>query len=513
MQEALQFGRALLAALTRDTAIATRWAALSLQRGTRPLCLDLIFPPRTSALARLPFELLADEQGFLFRRPGSSVIRRLEGLEPQTEPVRGGAALFAWANPSVLQNGVYRTLPDSLLRNHEAEFDAGARLAGLAPRPPLRGATWSGLRAALRQPTPLFGLLAHGLESGEAVLLQNANGDGVPLPAADLALVLRAAHTRIAMLWSCHAAEQDPDFGGVVQQLLEQGGLTAVLASHAAVLADRTPALARALLQALGGIAGGDFERALTEARSALSQDDLQWAVPTCYAPPRAGSGIFFTIPQDSIDTSIPSSRTILQAPGLAPHFLGRETETTTTLDLLRNHRLISLEGMPGIGKTELARQVIERASQEQGFARIAWISLSGHQSLEALQTELALLADLDQWAPAPVYRWLKTSPTLLVLDNAEDLIRPKAEAFSEFVGTLLRTCPTLRLLLTTQVPLPDPDGFLGHHRALDRLLPPFDRQLFVETAGARLTTADLADPELPARLELRRLLDGVGVD
>lgn len=119
-----------------------------------------------------------------------------------------------------------------------------------------------------------------------------------------------------------------------------------------------------------------------------------------------------------------------------------------------------TLVGMPGVGKSSLARAALARWTD-----RGAWVDLApltqGAQVAGAIARSLG--AQLGDSAPAPqLLRALAADePLLLVLDNAEHLV----EACADW-AVLMRGVPRLSLLVTSQMPL----GVDGE--ALQRLEP-----------------------------------------
>jgi hypothetical protein len=87
------------------------------ERFERPLRVELVFPERPEpVLADLPFELLADADGFLFRRVGHTLVRTLRGFRGENANLGPGTrVLCAWANP-VVENprGDWEALPASV---------------------------------------------------------------------------------------------------------------------------------------------------------------------------------------------------------------------------------------------------------------------------------------------------------------------------------------------------------------------------------------------------------------
>nr|HRC87913.1 hypothetical protein [Thermoanaerobaculia bacterium] len=257
LPDALAYGRLLLEALLAEAPIRLLWEE-SQQRRTsakQPLRLRLVLPPgQAEGLAEVPFELLADQGGFLFRRFGAALVRTVEGFEAQSPKLPAGArAGLAWANPK--QGDA--ALDGKLLARHEEALPRLARAFGLEAAQPCQQATFGTLGKYLASSPPLsvLSLLAHGFSQGGGLLLHNGEDprfpedEGLPLSARDIAGLLRRGGVEVALLWSCHASAHHPYLGAVAEALLDpnEGDVKVVLASHAALLAKLTPELLEGL--------------------------------------------------------------------------------------------------------------------------------------------------------------------------------------------------------------------------------------------------------------------------
>lgn len=107
----------------------------------------------------------------------------------------------------------------------------------------------------------------------------------------------------------------------------------------------------------------------------------------------------------------------------------------------------ITLVGMPGVGKSSLARAACARWP-----GRSVWVDLApltqGSQVAGAMARALGMQVDDSDAAPQ-LLRALQEDGLLLVLDNAEHQIETCAEWAAQF-----RAAPNLRLLVTSQLPL-----------------------------------------------------------
>lgn len=111
---------------------------------------------------------------------------------------------------------------------------------------------------------------------------------------------------------------------------------------------------------------------------------------------------------------------------------------------------LVTITGRGGVGKTALAGEVVRSLDEAD---RTTWVSLAGVTEPDLVLSEIATALGVhlepgDDLAEA-VLAMLDHGSPLLVLDNAEHLI-----AGAPVLGELLRRCPGLRILVTSQAPL-----------------------------------------------------------
>ncbi|MGW6935854.1 ATP-binding protein [Lentzea sp. NPDC054927] len=127
--------------------------------------------------------------------------------------------------------------------------------------------------------------------------------------------------------------------------------------------------------------------------------------------------------------------------------FVGRREELASLARLSSEHRLLSLVGPAGAGKTRLAvRHVSKRADQAwwTALAPVSDVVQAIYQSVGAhplpnRSVRDAVIAEIDQHRRP-----------LLVLDNCEHVLADVADVVSE----LLACCPRLRVLVTSREPL-----------------------------------------------------------
>jgi predicted ATPase/DNA-binding SARP family transcriptional activator len=125
--------------------------------------------------------------------------------------------------------------------------------------------------------------------------------------------------------------------------------------------------------------------------------------------------------------------------------FVGRERELQEVAGLLRTHRLVTLTGPAGAGKTRLAEEV---AAQVGGDAVL--VDLASVDDPDLVPARIAARLGLATGQPLDVLvARLAHRPLLLVLDNLEHL-----RGVSATVSSMLRSTTELRILATSREPV-----------------------------------------------------------
>ena len=165
-----------------------------------------------------------------------------------------------------------------------------------------------------------------------------------------------------------------------------------------------------------------------------------------------AGRGYQFTgeMPMRGVTAS---PRRASNLPEPISELIGRETAMAEVSDLMMAHRLVTLAGIGGIGKTrlglEVARQLLPR------FSDGVWIAELGPLSDPELvpvtvATALGLSLAAGSISPPSIAAALGSKRVLLVLDNCEHVI----EEAARMAEALLRASPASRVLATSREPL-----------------------------------------------------------
>ncbi|HVU78002.1 MAG TPA: BTAD domain-containing putative transcriptional regulator [Gaiellaceae bacterium] len=146
------------------------------------------------------------------------------------------------------------------------------------------------------------------------------------------------------------------------------------------------------------------------------------------------------------VDASAPpEERSNLPAP--PTRLVGREAEVAALERLLREHRLVTISGLGGSGKTRLALEVAAR--QVGTWADGVWlVDLTAVGDAALVLPAAASALGVDP-ADALVDR-LRDREQLLLLDNCEHLL----DGAAELAAQLLRGCPHVRVLATSRVTL-----------------------------------------------------------
>jgi predicted ATPase/DNA-binding SARP family transcriptional activator len=155
--------------------------------------------------------------------------------------------------------------------------------------------------------------------------------------------------------------------------------------------------------------------------------------------------------------SAAPHGRRRLALPTQVTPFLGRQQELAQLAEVLSNPacRLVTLIGPGGMGKTRLAVQaaVQQQANFDDGAAFVALASLANReQVVTAMADALGLVLYIAGDRANQLLHYLQERSLLLVLDNFEHLLADASCV--ALMGELLRGAPSLKLIVTSRMPL-----------------------------------------------------------
>ena len=460
-----------------------------------------------SDLVALPWELLRDDRGYLFRgKDAIRVRRRLPNRHPQpirltTLPIR---ILLVSPRPEDDHTGYF---------DHRASglplVEAVENLGELVELTVLTPPTFPALEEALRradeadEPFDVVHFDGHGVydrKLGLGALCFEDPKDthklqqrGMQLVHAEkLAEVIRGYRIPLVFLEACQTArvEEDPT-ASVAARLLDEGVTSVVAMSHS-VLVETARRFVQAFYAELAQ--GAQVGKAMLAGQLALSGDTYRgavmgagelhlqdWFVPVLYQEERDPQ-LITTLPPQTVQRLQARQRRLSlgDLPEPPPHaFVGRSRELLALERLLHAEAYAVVRGPGGIGKTTLGTELARWLVRSGRFRRAAFASLETYSDARGVLDTLGqqLLPDGDTYSVAqypslekalqPVERALADQPTVIVLDNLESVLPdaaghapPGAAPVEELFGlcqTLLDAHPATRLLFTSREPLPAP--------------------------------------------------------
>ena len=134
--------------------------------------------------------------------------------------------------------------------------------------------------------------------------------------------------------------------------------------------------------------------------------------------------------------------------------FIGREALVSEVCTLFEGHRLITLWGAGGVGKTRLAIEVAGAVDVQRWQHGVWWVDLNGYRGERWLTTRLVsvlgVAAPPGMAADEALRRFVARRSMLVVVDRAE----VDTEQVARTISQLLDTAPNLSVLVTSRLPL-----------------------------------------------------------
>ena len=243
------------------------------------------------------------------------------------------------------------------------------------------------------------------------------------------------------------------------QQLAREIGLHPDVLSHklngasGAVLHSRdVTAIVRALA-GWGGIGSREDAERLLELGSVPVGlvASMSWDQPPLSTLPLARSASEPPDPMWWVGEHVPNLRP-QPLPEPVTSLVGRTDEVVAVAETLRRHRLVTLLGAGGTGKTRVALQVAKEAAGDfpDGVAFVDLAPLTSPETItDAVLRSLGLAPEIGGVTEEQLFRALRPVRVLLVLDNMEHLL-----AGAALLSRLLAAAPELSLLVTSRVVL-----------------------------------------------------------
>lgn len=223
-----------------------------------------------------------------------------------------------------------------------------------------------------------------------------------------------------------------------------------------------------------------------------------------------------FQVRAPGLQSKFPALRALDTSPGnLRPaptSLIGRESEVTDIEAAVKTHRLVTLTGLGGVGKTRLTLEVAARLADE--FPDGVWVfELAAVADPAAVPDAVAAVLGITQQpgktVSESVAAALESRVRLLVIDNCEHVLA----AAADLIEAILARSATVRILATSREGLALPDEQVWPVRPLDAAsgIDSAAANLFVERAQGISPGFSMVDgDEAAAVVEICQRLDGI---
>jgi predicted ATPase len=223
-----------------------------------------------------------------------------------------------------------------------------------------------------------------------------------------------------------------------------------------------------------------------------------------------------FQVRVDGLRTDFPPLRALDASPGnlraATTSFVGRESEVAEVHAAVKAHRLVTLTGVGGVGKTRLALEVAGRLADE--FPDGVWFfELAAVTDPAAVPDAVAAVLGITQQpgksVAESVAAALEGRLRLLVFDNCEHVV----DSVADLVEAILAASATVTILATSREGLGVSEEQLWRVPSLDvdSGTESVAVDLFLDRAQSVVSDFSLAQPgEADAVVEICRRLDGI---
>lgn len=237
-----------------------------------------------------------------------------------------------------------------------------------------------------------------------------------------------------------------------------------------------------------------------------------------------AGRGYSFVAPVTRVDAlasnALPDTESQPSLPVALTRVVGRKAAVDAVVGLIARHRLVTIVGPGGIGKTTLALAVADHLPTTVPPQNLCFVDLAGVPDetllVSALASSFGIAGPSDDLLTALILR-LQAGRTFLILDNCEHVV----DAIAPIIERILHAASGLRILATSrerllaqaeQVYLLDslPCPAEAKHITATQALEYSAVQLFVERAFAASDNFEITDHNSDAIAAVCRRLDGV---
>ena len=223
-----------------------------------------------------------------------------------------------------------------------------------------------------------------------------------------------------------------------------------------------------------------------------------------------------FQVRAAGLRTEFPTLRALDASPGnlraATTSFIGRESEVAELQAAVKAHRLVTLTGVGGVGKTRLATEVAARLGDE--FRDGVWLfELAAVADPSAVPDAVAAVLGITQQpgktVTESVASALEGRVRLLVFDNCEHVV----DSVADLVEAILAASATVTILATSREGLGVSEEQLWRVPSLDVNSGTQSAavNLFLDRAQSVVSDFSLARPgEADAVVEICRRLDGI---